>query len=117
MDLLSLTRDQLATELERLGEARYRASQLCAWIYEQRAESFQEMSNLPTALRAQLGASHTLRPLTKIGETGSMDTTRKFLFQLQDGRAFELGSYSAHDEEVDAVAKQDVQQSEKSNAP
>ena len=89
MDLLSLTRDQLAAELERLGHPRYRAAQLCAWIYELRAKRFEEMTNLPAALRAQLVASHALRPLTKIRETGSMDTTRKFLFQLQDGQLIE----------------------------
>jgi 23S rRNA (adenine2503-C2)-methyltransferase len=89
VDLLSLTRDQLAAELERLGQARYRAAQLCAWIYEHRTRQFEEMRNLPAALRAQLGANHTLRPLTKIRETGSTDTTRKFLFELQDGQLIE----------------------------
>ena len=89
VDLLSLTRDQLAAELERLGQARYRAAQLCAWIYEHRVTGFEKMRNLPATLRAQLEASCTLRPLTKIRETGSMDTTRKFLFQLQDGQLIE----------------------------
>ena len=89
VDLLSLTRDQLAAELERFDHPRYRAAQLCAWIYERRAKRFEEMTNLPPALRAQLAASHALRPLTKIRETGSMDTTRKFLFQLQDGQLIE----------------------------
>ena len=89
MDLLSLTRDQLAGELERLGQARYRAAQLCAWVYAHRARRFEEMSNLPAALRAQLEANYTLRPLTKIRETGSADTTRKFLFQLLDGQLIE----------------------------
>jgi 23S rRNA (adenine2503-C2)-methyltransferase len=89
VDLLSLTRDQLAAELERLGQARYRAAQLCAWIYEHRAKRFEEMSDLPTGLRRELEASYTLRPLTKIKETGSTDTTRKFLFQLQDGQLIE----------------------------
>jgi 23S rRNA (adenine2503-C2)-methyltransferase len=89
VDLLSLTRDQLAAELERRGQARYRAAQLCAWIYEHRAKGFEEMSNLPAGLRGELGATYTLRPLTKIRETGSIDTTRKFLFQLQDGQLVE----------------------------
>ena len=89
VDLLSLTRDQLAGELERLGQARYRAAQLCAWVYAHRAKRFEDMSNLPAALREQLGANYTLRPLTKISETGSADTTRKFLFQLLDGQLIE----------------------------
>ena len=89
MDLLSLTRDELAAELERLGHPRYRAAQLCAWMYEIRAKRFEQMTNLPATLRAQLGASSTLRPLARIRETGSMDTTRKFLFQLQDAQLIE----------------------------
>ena len=78
MDLLSLTRDELAAELERLGHPRYRAAQLCAWMYEIRAKRFEQMTNLPATLRAQLGASSTLRPLARIRETGSMDTRASF---------------------------------------
>jgi 23S rRNA (adenine2503-C2)-methyltransferase len=89
VDLLSLTREQLAAELERVGQPRYRAAQLCAWIYERRIQRFEEMSDLPAALRGQLGASYMLRPLTSLREAGSMDTTRKFLFQLQDGQLIE----------------------------
>ncbi len=89
MDLLSLTREQLAAELERRGQPRYRATQVCKWIYQRRAKAFDEMTNLPAPLRAQLGTCYTLRPLTKISETGSQDTTRKFLFQLHDGQLIE----------------------------
>ena len=89
MDFLSLTRDGLGDDLDKLGEPRYRADQLCSWVYERRAGRFEEMSNLPAALRAKFAAQFSLRPLVKVGETGSEDTTRKFLFRLTDGQLIE----------------------------
>jgi 23S rRNA (adenine2503-C2)-methyltransferase len=89
VDLLSLTRDELSTELEKLGEPSFRAGQLCRWIYQRRAVSFEEMTDLPAALRAAFSQRFSLRPLTLIREIGSQDTTRKFLFGLQDGQMIE----------------------------
>ncbi len=89
VDLLSLTRGQLADVLEQLGQPGYRASQLCKWIYQRRAKAFEEMTDLPTALRAGFAERFTLRPLTNIKEAGSRDTTRKFLFRLRDGQLIE----------------------------
>ncbi len=89
MDLLSLNQDELGDELEKLGEPRYRAAQLIAWVYERRVTSFDAMSNLPVALRTKLAANFSLRPLKTARETGSKDTTRKFLFQLQDEQLIE----------------------------
>jgi len=89
MDLLSLNQDELGDELEKLGEPRYRAAQLIAWVYARRATSFDAMTNLPAALRAKLDASFSLRPLKTARETGSKDTTRKFLFQLHDEQLIE----------------------------
>ncbi len=89
MDLLSLTRDELAGELKALGEPAFRAAQLARWIYEKRAPDFAAMSDVPCGLRARLAESFQLRPLTRVRETGSKDTTRKFLFRLQDGQLIE----------------------------
>ncbi len=89
MDLLSLNRDELSDELEKLGEPRYRAGQLCEWIYEKRVGDFAAMTNMPASLRARLAEHFQLRPLEKARETGSNDTTRKFLFRLADGQLVE----------------------------
>lgn len=89
MDLLSLTRDEMASELKTLGEPAFRANQLCTWIYQKRVSDFAAMSDMPAALRERLAAQFRLRPLTKVRETGSKDTTRKFLFQLHDGQMVE----------------------------
>lgn len=89
MDLLSLTRDELSDELEKLGEPRYRAGQLGEWIYKKRVTDFAAMSNMPAPLRARLAEHFQLRPLEKERESGSKDTTRKFLFRLADGQLVE----------------------------
>jgi 23S rRNA (adenine2503-C2)-methyltransferase len=89
VDLLSLTKGQLADALEELGEPSYRAGQLCDWIYQRRARAFEEMTDLPARLRVGFAERFALRPLTKIKETGSDDTTRKFLFRLHDGQLIE----------------------------
>lgn len=89
MDLLSLTRDEMASELKILGEPAFRANQLCTWLYQKRVSDFAAMSDMPAALRGRLAEQFQLRPLTKVRETGSKDTTRKFLFQLQDGQMVE----------------------------
>lgn len=89
MDLLSLSRDELSDELEKLGEPRYRAGQLCEWVYKKRVADFTAMSNMPAALRTRLAEHFQLRPLEKERESGSKDTTRKFLFRLADGQLVE----------------------------
>lgn len=89
MDLLSLTLEELADELETLGEPRYRAGQLCEWIYRKRVGDFAAMSNMPSALRERLAGHFQVRPLEKVRESGSKDTTRKFLFRLADGQLVE----------------------------
>ncbi len=89
MDLLSLTRDEMAGALQALGEPAFRAGQLARWIYEKRAPDFAAMSDVPSALRARLAESFQLRPLARVRETGSKDTTRKFLFRLHDGQLIE----------------------------
>ena len=81
MDLLSLTHDDLADKLEALGQPRFRARAALEWIYRRRAKTFEEMTDLPGDFRRALSENVTLRPLMKIKETGSKDTTRKLLFR------------------------------------
>jgi 23S rRNA (adenine2503-C2)-methyltransferase len=89
VDLLSLTRDELVTKFRKLDEPSFRAAQLCRWVYKRRARAFSEMTDLPGPLRESFAERFSLRPLTKLRETGSKDTTRKFLFRLGDGQMVE----------------------------
>jgi 23S rRNA (adenine2503-C2)-methyltransferase len=89
VDLLSLTPDELAAELEKLGQPGFRVGQLCRRVYRRRAKTFEEMTDLPAALRATFSERFELRPLTRMRDTGSRDATRKFPFRLHDGQMIE----------------------------
>jgi 23S rRNA (adenine2503-C2)-methyltransferase len=84
-----LTKSQLAELLEEHDQPAYRATQILDWIYKKRARSWDEMSNLPEALRLALAEKYPLRPMKHTLTKGSKDTTRKFLLELPDGRYVE----------------------------
>lgn len=75
--------DQLPSEWN-LGDSipKYRRDQIVNWIFERRAASFAEMSNLPTGFRDELAAAYQIQPLSLARQQGSGDTTRKYLWQL-----------------------------------
>jgi 23S rRNA (adenine2503-C2)-methyltransferase len=85
----SLTLDELAGQFVTLGEPAYRARQVIEWLYLKRIGRFEEMTNLPAALRQKLSAEFDERPLEVVRRTGSNDTTQKFLFRLRDGQMVE----------------------------
>lgn len=46
-----MTRAELESRLNEIGEPSYRGQQLYEWIYQQRVSDFQAMTNLPKTLR------------------------------------------------------------------
>jgi 23S rRNA (adenine2503-C2)-methyltransferase len=84
-----LTLDDWVEWAEGHGQSKFRAKQIVEWLYEKRAKLWDEMSNLPQALREELKDSFSLDRLPVVRLTGSKDTTRKFLFRLHDGRLVE----------------------------
>ena len=72
-----------------LDEPSYRVGQIVDWLYKKRVESFENMTDLPHALRAQLAKLFTFDRLELVRVLGSRDTTRKFLFRLADGNLIE----------------------------
>jgi 23S rRNA (adenine2503-C2)-methyltransferase len=85
----SLLLPELEAKLAELGQPVYRAKQVVKWLYEKRAKSFAEMSDLPAALRAHLDAEFSFDDLKPMRKLGSGDTTQKWLFQLADGSLIE----------------------------
>ncbi len=85
----SLTLDDFAVRLGALGQPAYRAKQVLQWLYGKRAKSFAAMSDLPAALREQLGAELAFDDVKPVRTLGSKDTTLKYLFQLGDGALIE----------------------------
>jgi 23S rRNA (adenine2503-C2)-methyltransferase len=85
----SLLLDEIEGFLGTLNQRPYRAKQIVDWLYEKRAGSFDEMSDLPQALRERLAEEFSFRNLETVRVLGSKDTTRKFLFRLNDGNLIE----------------------------
>ncbi len=85
----SLSIEELQGHLAGLGQPAYRAKQITTWLYEKRAKSFGQMSDLPAALRQQLDESFSFDDLEPVRTLGSADTTRKYLFRLGDGALIE----------------------------
>jgi 23S rRNA (adenine2503-C2)-methyltransferase len=82
--ILSLAQSELRDWFAAKRESRYRSEQVLNWIYRKRIERFDQMSNLPEVLRTDLESAFALRSLQCVRQTGSKDTTRKFLFSLPD---------------------------------
>jgi 23S rRNA (adenine2503-C2)-methyltransferase len=86
IQLLDLTKEELATLLIEWGEPRYRADQIWRWLYRRFASVPEEMSDLPNLLRARLSTAARLDPLIPVAALDSSDgQTRKTLFSLKDG--------------------------------
>jgi 23S rRNA (adenine2503-C2)-methyltransferase len=81
-------RTRLEQSLATAGEPSYRAAQVWEWV-ARGVSSYEEMTNLPAALRDRLAASVPLSTLTVKTEARSDDGTVKALFETADGRPLE----------------------------
>jgi 23S rRNA (adenine2503-C2)-methyltransferase len=83
--LRPLLLDQAPAEWELGAGPDYRRKQLAEWLYQKRAASLDEMSNLPSAMRAELADRFDFAALKLVRVQGSHDTTRKLLWELRTG--------------------------------
>ncbi|MEW6098649.1 MAG: 23S rRNA (adenine(2503)-C(2))-methyltransferase RlmN [Pseudomonadota bacterium] len=88
-NLLDFDLDGLAAFCERLGEKRFRATQLFRWIHQKGASDFDEMTDLAKSLRAKLKTAAEVRGLKVLSEQASSDGTIKWLFDVGGGNAVE----------------------------
>ena len=56
-DIRAYTYEQLAAEMEQIGEKKFRAKQIYQWLHRKNAASFEEMTDLPASLRQTLSKS------------------------------------------------------------
>jgi 23S rRNA (adenine2503-C2)-methyltransferase len=78
----------LEQTLAAAGEPAYRAAQVWEWV-ARGTESYEQMTNLPGALRDRLALAVPLSTLSLQAEAKSDDGTVKSLFHTADGRAIE----------------------------
>ncbi len=89
VDIRSLSLDEIKSLVADVGEKPYRAKQLWEWLWKKHAHSWDAMSDLPKAFRAQLSERTVLRPLVLAEEQRSADGTVKCAFRTFDGHVVE----------------------------
>ena len=90
IDILSLTKDELAAEIEKMGEKSYRAKQIYDWLHVKKATDFSQMSNLSAQFRDKLSEKFCIKSLKiKKRLVSKVDNTVKYLYGLPDGEAVE----------------------------
>jgi 23S rRNA (adenine2503-C2)-methyltransferase len=88
-NLLDFDLDGLAAFCERLGEKRFRATQLFRWIHQRGASEFDEMSDLAKSLREKLKTTARISGLPVLAQNISSDGTIKWLLDVGAGNAIE----------------------------
>ncbi len=95
--ILDFTKEELAT----LIKPAFRAKQIFGWIYHNYVDSFEEMQNIPKAMRSELDEKYTLMPLKILRKEEAADGTIKYLFELSDGKTVETVLLKMKEEELD----------------
>jgi 23S rRNA (adenine2503-C2)-methyltransferase len=87
--LTGLTRAELIDFFGEMGEPRFRADQVFRGLHERRLMSFDEMTDLPKALREKLNEMATASTLSVESKYTSIDGTRRFLMRTASGNPVE----------------------------
>src|SRR5215211_4642795 len=85
VQLTGLTQPELISFIETLGQPAYRGRQIFAALQHRRLRSFDEMSDLPKELRAQLSEVARVSSLKVESDYISSDGTRRYLMKTHDG--------------------------------
>ncbi len=89
MNLKSMTLPQLTAHLKEMGQPAFRAKQVYTWLHKG-VRSYDEMTNIPLALRQTLAQEHPICPPEVVRRQESKkDGTIKYLWKLSDGNCVE----------------------------
>jgi len=89
LDLHSLRIGQIEHLVANLQQPKYRAEHIFRWVHRLGATSTDDMTNLPTDLRARLAQTVTLVPLAIDAALDAADGTRKLRLRCSDGALIE----------------------------
>ena len=88
-NLKSMTQQEIGAVLKELGQPAFRAKQVYTWLHKG-VRSYDEMTNLPKALRDTLAQNYPINPPQVVRKQESQrDGTIKYLWQLSDGNCVE----------------------------
>ncbi len=89
VDVRSQSQEELLAQFKAWEQPAWRVGQLLEWLYVHRVENWDEMRNLPAALRELLSQTYAIQSPALARKQGSRDTTEKFLWRLADGALIE----------------------------
>ena len=69
-NLFGLTLDELQRELQSIGQKKFRAGQIAAWMYQRGVHSFDGMTDLSKELRDRLSENYSIEPARLITQLG-----------------------------------------------
>ena len=88
-NLKSMTIPEIGAVLKELGQPAFRGKQVFSWLHKG-VRSYDEMTNLPQALRSRLAEEYPICPPEVVRKQESAkDGTIKYLWKLQDGNCVE----------------------------
>jgi 23S rRNA (adenine2503-C2)-methyltransferase len=89
VDIRKLSKEELISLFAEMGEKPFRGKQVFEWLWTKRARSFEEMTNLPLALREKLQEKFIIRSMQIADKQVSADGTIKYAFKMSDGPVVE----------------------------
>lgn len=89
-DIVSMSFDELSSELKNMGLPAFRAKQIYDWLHKKLVSSFEEMTNISKDLIAKLNDNFVIFGCSIEKKlVSSYDNTVKYLFVLPDGEYLE----------------------------
>jgi len=95
--LLDFTQKELLAQIK----PAFRVKQIFGWLYHNYARNFDDMKNIPKALKEELAQKYVVDPLRIVNKEESNDGTIKYLFELQDGKTVESVWLKMKDTQLD----------------
>lgn len=89
IDIKSMYLSELESLMKELGEPKFRAGQIFAWL-QSGVDNFDEMTNIPSKLREKLQEGYYIvTAIVKKRLESNIDDTVKYLYELYDGELVE----------------------------
>ena len=92
-------------ELLEIIKPSFRVKQILGWLYHNYASSYDDMKNIPKALKEELAEKYIVDPLKIVKKEESSDGTIKYLFELQDSKTVEAVWLKMKSEQLDDSGK------------
>ncbi len=109
ISLLDLSEGELHESLTRECRSdvpRFRATQICEWIYRHQVTRFEEMANVPAALRKTLARRYAIVQSETVTEQRSTDGTHKLLLRWRSGGTTECVFIPSEDRVTACISTQ-----------